>query len=70
MPCIGGGEFVRGALEEDFEGDAQIADLPEETVSRYVVRRAVGICDSGCVFDFVSGERSIVVSYGVDGSRT
>ena len=70
VPCVGGGKIVRGALEEDFECDTRIADLPEEPISRYVTGRAVGICDSGCVCDLVSGKRPIVVSYGVDGGRT
>ena len=36
MPCVGGSELVRLALEEDLEGDALVADLPEETISRYI----------------------------------
>ena len=69
MPCIGGRELVRMALEEDFKSDTLIADLSEETISRYVARRATGVLDGGRVADFIPGERSAVIRYGFDGSR-
>ena len=53
MPCIGGRELVRMALEEDFKSDTLIADLSEETISRYVARRATGVLDGGRVADFI-----------------